>query len=79
MSPKTAAARPAPLTSTDYLKQVLTARVYDVAVESDLDPARHLGRRLRRDEPLEPSDLPRLRLGARLRADQIRRRMRRLG
>ena len=46
MSPKTAAARPAPLTSTDYLKQVLTARVYDVAVESDLDPARNLGRRL---------------------------------
>ena len=46
MSPKTAAARPAPLTSTDYLKQVLTARVYEVAVESDLDPARNLGRRL---------------------------------
>lgn len=34
------------LTTTDYLKQVLTARVYDVAVESDLDPARALSRRL---------------------------------
>ena len=34
------------LTATDYLKQVLTARVYDVAIESDLDPARTLSRRL---------------------------------
>ena len=34
------------LSATDYLKQVLTARVYDVAIESDLDPARTLSRRL---------------------------------
>lgn len=34
------------LTNTDYLKQVLTARVYDVAIESNLDPARALSRRL---------------------------------
>jgi threonine dehydratase len=32
--------------STDYLKKILTARVYDVAIESSLDPARSLSRRL---------------------------------
>jgi threonine dehydratase len=32
--------------STDYLKKILTARVYDVAIESPLDPARNLSRRL---------------------------------
>ena len=36
-------ARTAP---TDYLKKILTARVYDVAIESSLDPARNLSRRL---------------------------------
>ena len=46
MKSKPADGKPAPLSSTDYLKQVLTARVYDVAVESDLDPARALSRRL---------------------------------
>ena len=46
MKSKPADGKPAPLSSTDYLKQVLTARVYDVAVESDLDPARVLSRRL---------------------------------
>jgi threonine dehydratase len=30
----------------DYLKRILTARVYDVAVESALEPARNLSRRL---------------------------------
>ena len=30
----------------DYLKKILTARVYDVAVESRLEPARHLSERL---------------------------------
>lgn len=30
----------------DYLKKILTARVYDVAIESALDPARSLSRRL---------------------------------
>ena len=30
----------------DYLKKILTARVYDVAVESALEPARTLSRRL---------------------------------
>ncbi|MBO9513446.1 MAG: threonine ammonia-lyase, biosynthetic [Variovorax sp.] len=35
-----------PLTSADYLKKILTARVYDVAVESALEPARALSARL---------------------------------
>ena len=37
------AAAPAPL--PDYLKKILTARVYDVAIESPLDAARSLSRR----------------------------------
>jgi threonine dehydratase len=32
--------------AADYLKRILTARVYDVAIESALEPARHLSRRL---------------------------------
>jgi threonine dehydratase len=36
----------APLTPADYLKKILTARVYDVAIESPLQPAHHLNRRL---------------------------------
>ena len=35
-----------PLTPLDYLKKILTARVYDVAIESDLDTARNLSQRL---------------------------------
>ena len=34
------------LTPADYLKKILTARVYDVAVESDLTLAKNLSRRL---------------------------------
>ncbi|AMO23443.1 threonine ammonia-lyase, biosynthetic [Ramlibacter solisilvae] len=34
------------LQPADYLKKILTARVYDVAVESALEPARNLSRRL---------------------------------
>jgi threonine dehydratase len=47
-----APARPAvrltarPLSPADYLKKILTARVYDVAVESALEPARNLSARL---------------------------------
>ncbi len=44
------------LTTTDYLKQVLTARVYDVAVESHLDPARALSRRLHNKVLLKRED-----------------------
>jgi len=36
----------ATLTPADYLKRILTARVYDVAVESALEPARALSARL---------------------------------
>ena len=37
---------PTPLTPADYLKKILTARVYDVAVESALEAATTLSRRL---------------------------------
>ena len=43
-APRTAKTR-AP-TADDYLKKILTARVYDVAIESALEPARNLSRRL---------------------------------
>src|SRR5690606_3947572 len=36
----------AALTPFDYLKKILTARVYDVAIESALQPAKALSRRL---------------------------------
>jgi threonine dehydratase len=36
----------APLTLSDYLQKILNARVYDVASETPLDPARSLSRRL---------------------------------
>ncbi|MDD2608905.1 MAG: threonine ammonia-lyase, biosynthetic [Giesbergeria sp.] len=35
-----------PLTPSDYLKKILTARVYDVAIETDLQVARTLSQRL---------------------------------
>ena len=37
---------PKPLTPADYLKKILTARVYDVAIETALEPARNLSARL---------------------------------
>ncbi|MDM0045343.1 threonine ammonia-lyase, biosynthetic [Variovorax dokdonensis] len=48
-SPKPSDAAPTgttSLTPADYLRKILTARVYDVAVESALEPARALGARL---------------------------------
>jgi threonine dehydratase len=42
----TRTARKGALSPADYLKKILTAKVYDVAVESALEPARNLGRRL---------------------------------
>jgi threonine dehydratase len=36
----------APLTVQDYLQRILTSRVYDVAIETPLDEARNLSRRL---------------------------------
>lgn len=35
------------MASHDYLKKILTARVYDVALETELEPARNLSARLR--------------------------------
>lgn len=52
----TPSAGPAALTAIDYLKQVLTARVYDVAIESHLDPARALSRRLNNKVLLKRED-----------------------
>lgn len=46
-TPASGRKRPSPaLTVQDYLKKILTSRVYDVAVESPLDEARNLSRRL---------------------------------
>jgi threonine dehydratase len=48
-TPKTrprAARLPARLSLSDYLQKILTARVYDVAIETALDPARSLSKRL---------------------------------
>ena len=40
----------------DYLKKILTARVYDVAVESALEPAKNLSRRLHNTVLLKRED-----------------------
>jgi threonine dehydratase len=45
-----------PLSPADYLKKILTARVYDVAVESDLQPAKALSRRLHNKVLLKRED-----------------------
>ena len=44
------------LTPADYLTKILTARVYDVAVESDLAPAKNLSRRLHNKVLLKRED-----------------------
>ena len=50
-------ARPVkPLTPADYLKKILTARVYDVAIESALEPARSLSKRLHNTVLLKRED-----------------------
>ncbi|HCL86143.1 MAG TPA: threonine ammonia-lyase, biosynthetic [Comamonadaceae bacterium] len=45
-----------PLTPFDYLTKILNARVYDVAVETDLQPARSLSRRLHNKVLLKRED-----------------------
>ncbi len=45
-----------PLTPLDYLKKILTARVYDVAIETDLEPARSLSERLHNTVLLKRED-----------------------
>lgn len=44
------------LKPADYLKKILTARVYDVAVETALEPARNLSRRLHNKVLLKRED-----------------------
>ena len=44
------------LSPSDYLKKILTARVYDVAVESALEPAKNLSRRLHNKVLLKRED-----------------------
>jgi threonine dehydratase len=46
----------APLSPADYLTKILTARVYDVAVETALEPARTLSRRLHNTVLLKRED-----------------------
>jgi len=46
LPPKTRSASKPKLTPADYLTKILTARVYDVAVESALEPAKALSQRL---------------------------------
>jgi threonine dehydratase len=45
-----------PLTPADYLKKILTARVYDVAVETALEPAKALSTRLHNTVLLKRED-----------------------
>jgi threonine dehydratase len=45
-----------PLKPADYLKRILTARVYDVAVESPLEPAKALSQRLHNNVLLKRED-----------------------
>lgn len=45
-----------PLSPQDYLKKILTARVYDVASETALEPARNLSRRLHNTVLLKRED-----------------------
>ena len=48
--------RKKPLQPADYLKKILTARVYDVAVESSFEPAKALSRRLHNKVLLKRED-----------------------
>ena len=45
-----------PLKPADYMKKILTAKVYDVAVESALEPAKNLSRRLHNKVLLKRED-----------------------
>ncbi|MFZ4285990.1 threonine ammonia-lyase, biosynthetic [Variovorax sp. HJSM1_2] len=54
-APRTTA-RAKPLTPADYLKKILTARVYDVAIESALEPAKNLSKRIHNTVLLKRED-----------------------
>jgi threonine dehydratase len=56
MSPKPSSLAHQDLSPADYLKKILTARVYDVATESALEPARTLSRRLHNTVLLKRED-----------------------
>ncbi|MEN9437729.1 MAG: hypothetical protein RIR09_2384 [Pseudomonadota bacterium] len=56
MSPKSTSPSATTLTPADYLKKILTARVYDVAHETPLEPARILSRRLHNTVLLKRED-----------------------
>ena len=53
---KPAAPRRVRLALSDYLQRILTARVYDVAVETPLEPARNLSKRLANQVLLKRED-----------------------
>jgi threonine dehydratase len=55
-SVKTRNIRAKPLTVSDYLQKILTARVYDVAVETPLELARNLSKRIHNDVFLKRED-----------------------
>ena len=55
--PARKAAAAAPLSIQDYLQRILTTKVYDVAIESPLDEARQLSRRLGHHVYLKREDL----------------------
>ncbi len=50
------APRRSPKRAPDYLRRILTAKVYDVAIESPLEPARSLSKRLRNSVLLKRED-----------------------
>ncbi|MBQ0958080.1 threonine ammonia-lyase, biosynthetic [Ideonella sp. 4Y11] len=54
---RTRAAAPQRPATTDYLRRILTAKVYDVAIESPLEPARALSRRTGNHVLLKREDL----------------------
>lgn len=56
LPPKTRSASKPKLTPADYLTKILTARVYDVAVESALEPAKALSQRLNNTVLLKRED-----------------------
>jgi threonine dehydratase len=56
-APATTLARRKPLAATDYLRKILTAKVYDVAIESPLDSAASLSARLDNHVLLKREDL----------------------
>ena len=56
MTTLTALMKKRPLQPADYLQKILNARVYDVAIESDLQPAKALSRRLHNKVLLKRED-----------------------